>query len=417
MVNCNGVRELAYLVKIDNVTPIDGYDRIELAHVGGWTVVVGKNEFKPGDIAVYFEIDSQLPNRPPFSEMSFLVSKHFKIKTQKMCKGTVYSQGFLCTIEQLGWENQGRGYVYDPESGDHGLHWLYDERRFLTKDIGVTYAVAEDNKRKTIPDKYKVMAQRHANLFKKPAFKWLMKRKWGKNLLFFFFGKKKDKKSTFPTHFHYIKPTNEERCENIPNLLQNKTPFIKTLKVDGTSSTYILERKLFRNEFYVCDRNVRQLTSNQQTFHSENVYWEVALKYHIREFLEDMLKKHPKWKYVAIQGETAGIGEYGNKIQGDPHQLKELRFFAFNFIDSEQGRWNSIQAQAVAAQYGIDWVPILDENYILPDDFDEFKRSTVGPCDIPNSSGLREGFVYRSVNNPYFSFKNISNEYEYLLKE
>ena len=52
MLNAANERELAYLVKIDNITPIAGYDRVELAHVGGWTIVVGKNEFKPGDIAV-----------------------------------------------------------------------------------------------------------------------------------------------------------------------------------------------------------------------------------------------------------------------------------------------------------------------------------------------------------------------------
>ena len=59
MLNKDGVRELAYVVKIDNITSIDGYDRVELAHIAGWTVVVGKGQFKPGDLAIYFEIDSK----------------------------------------------------------------------------------------------------------------------------------------------------------------------------------------------------------------------------------------------------------------------------------------------------------------------------------------------------------------------
>lgn len=124
-----------------------------------------------------------------------------------------------------------------------------------------------------------------------------------------------------------------------------------------------------------------------------------------------MLKEHPDWKYVALQGETAGIGEDGGKIQGDPHQLKELRFFGFNFIDSKNGRWNSVKAKELTSKYGIEWVPIIDENYILPDDFEDFKKSADGPCDIPNSKGLREGWVYRAQNNPNFSFKNVSREY------
>lgn len=411
MLNSKGERELAYLVKIDNVTPIDGYNRVELAHVGGWTVVVGKDEFKAGDTAIYFEIDSQLPEKPPFSDMEFLVKKHYKIQTQKMCKSI--SQGLLMAVNQFpGWEVQVDGTVLDNNSGDHGLHTFYGDSRFLTKDLEVTYAVAEDNKRKANSlDKYKKMAQRHPKLFKKKFVKWLMKRNWGKKLLFFFFGKKKDKKTGFPSHFQYIKPTDEERCENIPNILQNKNPFIKTLKIDGTSSTYILEKKRFKNEFYICSRNVRQLSESQPTFHSENVYWSVEHKYHIKNFLENMLKQHPKWNYVALQGETAGVGNNGGKIQGDPHKLKELRFFAFNFIDSEKGRWNSIDGKKLVEQYGIEWVPIIDENYILPNNFEEFKKSADGPCDIPGSSGLREGWVYRAKDNPNFSFKNVSREY------
>ena len=411
MLNSKGERELAYLVKIDDITPINGYDRVELAHVGGWTVVVGKNEFKAGDTAIYFEIDSKLPEKPPFSDMEFLVKKHYKIQTQKMCKSI--SQGLLMAVNQFpGWEVQVDGTVLDNNSGDHGLHTFYGDSRFLTKDLEVTYAVAEDNKRKANSlDKYKKMAQRHPALFKKKFIKWLMKRNGGKKFLFFFFGKKRDKKTGFPSHFQYIKPTDEERCENIPNILQNKNPFIKTLKIDGTSSTYILEKKRFKNEFYICSRNVRQLSEFQPTFHSENVYWSVEHKYHIKNFLENMLKQHPEWSYVALQGETAGVGNNGGKIQGDPHNLKELRFFAFNFIDSEKGRWNSIDGKKLVEQYGIEWVPIIDENYILPNNFEEFKKSADGPCDIPGSSGLREGWVYRAKNDPNFSFKNVSRKY------
>ena len=96
MLNLKQERELAYLVRIDDITPIEGYDRVELAHVGGWTIVVGKNDLYAGDLAIYFEIDSQLPEEEPFSSMDFLVKKHFKIKTQKMCKSI--SQGMICPI-------------------------------------------------------------------------------------------------------------------------------------------------------------------------------------------------------------------------------------------------------------------------------------------------------------------------------
>ena len=75
-----GERELCYVTIVDAVTPIEGYDRVELAHVGGWTVVVGKGEFHAGDPAIYFEIDSKLPEVEPFINMEFLAKKHYKIK-------------------------------------------------------------------------------------------------------------------------------------------------------------------------------------------------------------------------------------------------------------------------------------------------------------------------------------------------
>ena len=100
MLNKNNERELAYLVIVDAITPMNA-DRLECAHVGGWHCVVGKGEFKPGDLAVYFEIDSQLPDVEPFSSMEFLKSKNFKIKTQKI-RGE-YSQGLLMPVSAFGW--------------------------------------------------------------------------------------------------------------------------------------------------------------------------------------------------------------------------------------------------------------------------------------------------------------------------
>ena len=98
MLNKDGKRELCYVVQIGKIEPIEGYDRVEKAHVGGWTVLVKKDQFKEGDLGIYFEIDSKVPETEPFE---FLASKHFKIKTQKFCKGTVISQGLLMAFEDL----------------------------------------------------------------------------------------------------------------------------------------------------------------------------------------------------------------------------------------------------------------------------------------------------------------------------
>ncbi|MBQ7171918.1 MAG: hypothetical protein IJR89_06555 [Clostridia bacterium] len=75
------MRQLASIKTVSNLLPIEGRDRIELAVIDGWSVIVKKDEFKIGDKCVYIEIDSVLPER---EEFEFLRSKNFRIKTMKM---------------------------------------------------------------------------------------------------------------------------------------------------------------------------------------------------------------------------------------------------------------------------------------------------------------------------------------------
>jgi len=417
MLDKNGVRQLCYLVWIDDIEPIVGSDNCEAAIVGGWKVMVRKGTFQPEDMAIYFEIDSHVDTNKP--EFAFLEKKHGNIKTQKYTFGGknpgFYSQGLLMSIKDFGWHPG----ELERTDGTHCLIAVTPEGEyfevgdFLTERLGVTYYEQNDIKRKATNSDLKInsVLNRHPKIAKKYG-KFIKKHKIIKWLFLILFGRKKDNKTAFPTKFSFVKKSDEERCENMPWILENKTPFVKTTKIDGTSTLFVLERKPFnKREFYVCSRNVRQLTPNQKTYHSDNVYWSVEFKYHIKDFLEDMLKQHPDWNYVALQGETAGVGEDGGKIQGDPHNFGELRFFGYNFIDPIKGRWGSIEAKKLVSEYKIEWVPIVDENYILPDNFEEFKLSADGPCEAPGASGMREGYVYRNINNPNLSFKNVSRNY------
>lgn len=388
-------RVLAHIEIISNIKPIENADNIALATILGWQVIVKKNEFKVGDKCVYIEIDSLAPKDD--ERFAFLESKNYKIKTMKLGKkfGSPISQGLALPLTEF------------PEIADK------DIGTDVTDTLKITYYSADDRQRKsnkTDPNaKYKSMAARHPKLAKKKWFRWMMKKNWGKKLLFLLLGNKKDKPLTFPTKFEFINKTDEERCENLnQDLLFNyNKPLIQTLKVDGTSSTYILERKRFNKfEFYVCSRNIRQLTPDQKCYHKDNVYWEAEYKYHIRDFLQKQLENHPEWNYVCLQGEIAG-----ENIQGNPHKLKGLNFFGFNFIDSDNGRWNSIKSKTLCESYGIPWVPIISENYYLPSTIEELKLEADGNCDIPGSSGLREGFVYRGIDDVNFSFKNVSRQY------
>ena len=131
----------------------------------------------------------------------------------------------------------------------------------------------------------------------------------------------------------------------------------------------------------------------------------MAIKYDIENVLHQMLEEHPDWKYVGLQGETAGYG-----LQGNPHQLPDVRFYGFNLIDSINGRWNSLDSKKEMEKYNINWVPILRDNYVLPDTIEEMKDQADGVTEIPDATGLREGLVYRSLDG-IRSFKNVSNKY------
>ena len=79
MLNEKGERELAYVVQIDEIKPIEGYDRVEYARINGWWVIVGLNQFKVGDLAIYIEVDSRVPSDK--EQFAFLEKRDYKVMT------------------------------------------------------------------------------------------------------------------------------------------------------------------------------------------------------------------------------------------------------------------------------------------------------------------------------------------------
>ena len=378
----NNKRALAYIQHVTNIRPIDGADNIEQCNVLGWNLICKKGEFHEGDPCVYIEIDSKVPER---EEFEFLRAKGFKVKTMKLGKFNCISQGLAM-----------------PQSAFKELAGL-SEGTDVTDILGIKYSVQEDNTRKGNGDpnaKYKSMAARHQKIFKQKWARWMMRRSWGRKVMFFFFGKKKDNPRGFPT---FVSKTDEERVENQPWRIGDGKTYLATEKLDGTSCTYALERK-GRNkfEFYVCSRNVRQQDEKQECYHDHNIYWDLAFKYNIEQHLKDFLNKFPQLKWVCIQGE--GVGS----VQGNPLKLKEDDLYVFNFKDSESGRYNSIAGRAIIEKMGMKWVPILGEVQ-MPDTMEELKALATGKSKV-NPDVMREGIVYRSLDGSD-SFKNVSREY------
>ena len=99
------MRKLATVRVIDAIRPIPDADAIECAIVGGWTVVVKRGEFAPGDIAVYCEIDSWIPTElAPFLSKGQEPREYEGVKGERLrtirLRGTT-SQGLLLKIEDV----------------------------------------------------------------------------------------------------------------------------------------------------------------------------------------------------------------------------------------------------------------------------------------------------------------------------
>ena len=349
------MRTLASVKRIIDIQPIAGKDRIVLATVDGWKVIVRKDEYQIGDLCIYVEIDSVLPERPEFE---FLRSKKFRIKTMSM--GGVISQGICFPLSILP----------DKKGG-------YAEGDDVTDVLGVKqYEPTMD----TDP------VIKSATKSKWPRF--LMRWKWFRNLVL----PKKQAKG-FPS---FISKTDETRIQNMPWILQDKEPWIATEKIDGQSGTFALVRnksklpwKKDTFEYIVCSRNLRLWTPDKSS------YWQVSEKYSVRAFLEGIIGDHD---WVAIQGECIGPGVQKNKYCRSGYEL-----YVFNLI-YPSGRLDSLTAQQVCEYCGMKFVPIISEKMHLPRTVDEALKFAHGTSKLADV--LREGIVFRSLDGKQ-SFKAV----------
>ena len=189
------LRKLATIRRIKEITPIPNADAIETATVDGWQVVTRKGEFQPGDLVVYFEIDSLLPLRPEFEflrKSSYRKTERqegFRLRTVKL-RGQI-SQGLLCSTDIL----------------PSGIHNVGDD---LTETLGI--------------EKFETPIPLDMS------------------------------GSVIGPVPHPVPTTDQERIQNLWDDLSVRlrdTAFEETLKLDGTSVTIFL----LNGVFGVCSRN------------------------------------------------------------------------------------------------------------------------------------------------------------------
>lgn len=416
MLNTKGIRELAYLVEVTDVEQMNA-DRLEAVCINGWRCVCEKGIFHKGDIAIFFEIDSKLPEVEPFIQNEFLKSKKFKIKSQKI-RGVV-SQGLIMHPNEFGWYigsyfdcNLGKEVYYVDDGKVY--HFLNDESRFLTEQLGVTYAVEDDNARKSNSvDKYKKMAQRHPKIVKTWWWRLLYRYEFSKKILFYIFGKKRDIKTDWPS---WVKKTDEERIQNCTWILKDTEElWYPTEKIDGSSTTFTYSIKNKRKPvFLVCSRNVVFDKPGKKCFYDTNIYTEMAEKYDMKNKLKEMITDLPvtdagKVEYVTVQAETYGAGVQKRDYGINGHDMAIFNII-FGFTDGSSIRLNPVQGIAYATAHGLPYVPVLDvEGIHLPDNCDEVLQMS-GAEKSKIDGGMREGIVFRSKDGKK-SFKAVSNEF------
>lgn len=102
-------RAMATIRTIDAIEPIENADKIEVAKIGGWEVVVGKGDFSSGDKVIYFEIDSALPlDDARFSHLAARGSRIINDKPYHVLRTIrlrgIYSQGLVMPYHEFAEE-------------------------------------------------------------------------------------------------------------------------------------------------------------------------------------------------------------------------------------------------------------------------------------------------------------------------
>lgn len=341
-------RQLARIVRVDAIRPIEGADAIEAAVVGGWTIVTKKGDFQPGDPAVYFEIDSFLPQGNP--SWQFLVDKSARVyegqtghvlRSMRM-RGQV-SQGLLLGMQSL------QGSSLPPEA--------------LVPGLDVTQLLGVQKYEPPIPAELAGLAR-----------------------------------GLFPSR---VPKTDQERIQNLAYELAQwqaagdaqELTWEVTEKLEGASCTYAW----LDGELHVCSRNIDLLETEG------NSLWLLARKLDI----EDKLRALFGTRNVALQGELVGFG-----IQDNIYKMNGQRFFLYDTYDVDGARYyRSGERRDLAKEMGIDHVPILAEQFVLGSQhtMEALLVKADGESTLRKGQ-LREGEVYKAIEKPV-SFKVVSNQY------
>lgn len=357
----NTKRKLATIRKIDEISEIPGADKIEVATVGGWKVVVQKGLYKENELAIFCEIDSWIPAPVApflFKGRSYNGVDGERLKTVKL-KGQV-SQGLLIPFSEISeiqkWNED--SWVYVGMSGTY----MVNEGDDVTEMLGI--------------------------------------QKWEKPVPGALAGVVK---GNFPS---FIRKTDQERVQNLKKELATwisyETIWEVTEKLDGSSMTVYINSVPEKEtvDFGVCSRNF-DLAGPESEYYRENSFWQVAKKLDLESKMKNVMFN------FAIQGELVGPG-----VQGNKYGLTELDFYVFDIWDIDQQSYVPPSVRkSLVDRLGLKMAPVVGVDVVIAktDTMENLLLIADGNSAIGNKSA-REGLVYKSSCGRY-SFKTISNKW------
>lgn len=374
------VQKIVYVKEIINPKTNLPADSIEELGVLGWVLVAKKGAYKVGDLVIYFEIDSILPEELLKSQGLWDETKGKGVlgknagntlKTKKLLG--VVSQGLVAPISILAGKQD-----YLSENDDcTDLLGIQKHEEYIEEEFESGKRIKQSFKNKLIR-KFK------------PQLYWL-----SQYIPYFrkFVGFASE---PFP---NFIQKTDQTRIQNLTKSWEElcMDSYELTEKCEGTSSTYFYNN----GDFGMCSRNLRK--KNDDNTH----FGQIEKKHDIFNKLITYKKN------IAIQGEICGPG-----IQGNYYNLPNFHLYIFdvylidkrrkalpeerNRILDELGLGSEIRAPVLKISINIDDKSIQE---ILDD---AIVKSVINP------KVEAEGKVYKSLYRNQ-SFKAINNNY--LLKQ
>jgi RNA ligase (TIGR02306 family) len=380
------IRKLATVAKILNISQIEDSDNLELAKVRGWNVVVKKNEFKAGDLCIYVEVDSVLPDG-----LSQELQQSWKELQKKLSKSKVDEEKISIKkeMEEISKQNT------RPE-----FEFLRERKfRIKTREIfgqisqGICFPLSILNNKNTkiFTNNNKVFIEQTNN-------------EYNKNVRVL----DEDFDVTdIIGIIQYVAPevnsnggivlgdlaqvgilvSDEERVENLEKNYEKLKQFLyyKTEKLEGTS----IACNLKNGEFSVCGRNINYKKPENDEL--VNYYWSTTIKLNVEEKMREFSSKFNIPNF-SLQGELVGDG-----IQGNIYKLKEKTICFYNSFDIKTSLYYPYDEFIdMIKEMMLNTVPILDNNFKLPETSEMLLKDVDNFYTVfgNNPTQLAEGWVF-----------------------